>query len=363
MFTSLPDLATTTFSAKPNDKLATLDVYKSGSSSVVNSYQEITNKTTNDLVRTLTGSSDLSSAIKRSLTSGITLNKTDMIKRLMTTSLIQSGFNMLASSVKDKFSIPSTAYGSVTTTINGVVSKVAQSDVASMTGVSNMVNSLSGNSYGLSIQDNGAASGLISSLVKTGTSLGLSNVYSTLSRTQNGYLMSSALRQVLPASLGSGYHRSFMDIASSTTAGLVKQYAPMAVSTVAKNLNLGTSQKEQDLVITHDNIAECFAKVDPSWKTYERNGETIINGMTVAQSADLKKLNNAKAINDTPVISTPSTGGSAIQTTVATDEQYLAMMGYFDEMQVDSSLQNAYPTVALNSGNTKSSVVSSIATA
>lgn len=358
-----PQLATTTFTAGPDQKLAVIDVYEEDGSGIVNSFQELHNNAI-DVLDTLTGNkggggggeggggngggggdtddgpafedfedfdpipslddfapnNDFSDILDEDISalpfedgfdSSFSLDKLSGLDNEILSNLnnldknIKNGIKMLGG-VNDVFA----QLGDVT---NRLVDGV---NLTSINAINNIVGNLSGGVKSV-ISDIGGKASLIASAAITGSRIGLPNVFGTIVNgavAQAGQIAKStinkAVTMMVPEIVKNANIPLLNDIARSPFGSVVSTVAPGIISNTIQNMAKPRNMMDNEYSRYYGNARDTFDLIEPGWNTTSfGNSDNLLNASVIS---DNDFFTDAMMANVTtrPLQITPTEGNS-----------------------------------------------------
>lgn len=273
------EIASTTFSSGPQDKLAVADVYKQTKTSVINSFQDIRESTGFDVLGLLKGTNltSLSGIIKTVKDGKLNLDPTAVLTRLIgTNDKLKGMVKDVEKSIATGVNIPMSLKNDVTATVNGNKSIVDGSDLTSVKGLAGMINTVTNGGYNAAFVDKGALAGLVGGISTQASKLGLPNVFSSLtSVTNDRSIMVNAVKNIVPDAVKTGDVALLADIADTVYGKEIRKVYPNFANDVARVVNKPTGLKSKDISGYYDRVTGMFAKADPNWNMCTRSANIV----------------------------------------------------------------------------------------
>lgn len=320
---SAPKLATTTFEAGPDDKLAVVDVYAESSGGIVNSYQETHDEsidvldslngkagdTTGDATDALGGSigDNVGDAIGSGL-GGSNNDLSDLIGGLdgapdigsigdlesLTNgdSDLLSSISDLAAPLSDSLSQIGQGFDDISVIENGVVvgSIAPGFDLKSVRGINDVVTKLSDGNYNGIINHAGGLSNLVSNVCNVGSRIGIPNVFSNITKGINDIeLMTKSLTNIVPNIIKTANIPLLNDIARTPLASVVKRIAPNVISNTIANITKPINMAVSDIGKFYSQARSTFSKIDADWNKVSFGANKILNATVVSQNPFMKQ--------------------------------------------------------------------------
>lgn len=267
----LDRLTTTTFSSGPNDKILAVDAYKVNNSASVNVLPDI-NDSLDLSAFTVIKSSDVDkktnwqklfddAAAKKQ---GLLVTPDNLVKGVV------SGSPNLLSALK---SLPSSIQTGLTNvkgitnisaTINGITSIIKKADLATVSGLGAMVNSLSGANFPINFKDNSGLTGLSTNLIRESSKLGIPNTFTAFTKSiEDKTILSGIVKNLTPDIIKNSDSSLLAEIADSPVATDIVKYTPSFGTDFVSNYQspLGLSYDEQK--VEFFSITSSLNKIDP----------------------------------------------------------------------------------------------------
>lgn len=317
-------LAQTTFSAGPNDSLASVNVYKATTNEVVNSVQDLSQRYDFSLLSSVRGGDYLKAAspIVTGLSQGAAvIDQNSLIARMVSASKAGLGtMRSLGSSALDALSGAMDGGKEVMVSIGGVISSVAGSAYDDLAGLGKLIGEVTGTSDLFTVNDKEGVAGLYSGIIEECRNLGIRGAFQMVtSSITDPYLMNSIVNKSLDNIIATTDQDSLIGIALNTTKGVVQAVNPNAISDYARKYTYPLNQKIGDVTYGHQELFGAFDTIDDVWDRYDRiieaqnqDGETT---QQAQRAIDLTKMQNGsddfkqmiRAANDTEDTNRPQT--------------------------------------------------------
>lgn len=329
-----------------------LDAYKKDNSKIVNSIQELGSSLGVDLGGILSGNFGGIGNLIQGVSSGkFNIDKEQLLSRMLTNSDLRSTFRDISGSgALSSLGINPEMANKVFSTVNGITTKVMGADLSSAQGIAKMINSVSSGNFSAQFLDKGALAGIVTSLVKEGTGLGLPNVFSSLAQgiTDKSILMNAA-KSLLPESLQKGEYKILLDVAESALNGNLKSVVPKLAGTLLQNLNLPIDLKKIDYDKLYDKLTKVLDDNDSGWMNAKQGSDTTaVNASYTANNSKVTALFQAK-LNQTAVsIPAPKQSTDPAEIAVQSDvKKYIIMAQAFGTTTVEACLRKDFPYVPI----------------
>ena len=336
-------LATTTFSTKADETLATLDAYAVKTAGVVNIAKDIKGALEYDSLAGLKGGTLGSglALLSNTATEGLRVSEASLMSGILgSNSTLMSSLKSLPRTLQSELLNAKGALSSITATVNGVRSLTKGADLSSLTGVANLISNLAGSKLPLAFTDTSGLIALGTNLVKQATALGIPDALKAFSAGVSGKdILSGMVKNLLPVAIGSSNMNLLSNLANCPLARDVTKMMPSFVGDFTKQFTLprGTSRNAYPGVLASMN--DSFSKLDPNWLGSEVTGAvnlTAFNGCSADMSAVLASGNDTRAISfedadpatiDTSALGTPIDQAAALNAARNTDKEFIGWGG------------------------------------
>lgn len=350
---SSPEIAAGSFACGPNDEVATADIYKlksamGGGIKPITSIQEL-NASIDDATFKF-ALTDGAVADFLSASNGIPKFDKDLLtaRILGTSSEFKASFNelnsmlkngALASTFKDKAA-------SLMCTVNGTKSMIDSANIGSVKALGSFVNKYTGMPL-FSGQDKGAIAGLLSSVVTTSSTLGISGAFTSLAATvsDNG-IMGRVTRAVLPIALKNSDTRLLREMSGSQVGSLINVFSPGFTQNFSKVFTYRGDRGGMGgsgALNTFEDVFRSFENIDNQWSVLQRGGigNTALNIMSIiGGSKDFQRLISTGI----KYWETEKRDGKTAPVSV---DPMMLLANMFQEISVGQAIKRDFPKVAL----------------
>jgi hypothetical protein len=347
---SLINLAKTTFLSGPDDKLATIDVYKKSDSTPVNSIQVLENLSfdVNSLNSLLSGKGSKLIPVLKLLNKSKSLDQ--ISSRLFGGNVsLKSLYSDLSSAAKNSLGLTGNLQDKITATFKGLQSDIKIDGFNDAKAIGGLVNEFTNKAYTGSFKDFGGITSLVTNLTRQGAELGLPKVFSTLATyVADDKILASAAGQLLPFASSKGDMNLFLDIASSTIGKQIKGINPGIINAMIKTFRMPAGMDQRQSGPYYNTVNTSFRGVNPTWNKYKKpSGATILAGLAIAGAPSFIKLLKSGVMSEPPVIPTPenAVGPFTRATAEAMDSQFLLAMSKYVPVDVNAQLKELVPRV------------------
>lgn len=291
-----PKLAASVFTTGVKESVATPDIYKTitgiSGRSPITSIQALDLKPDTSLFDSIDGSE--TAAFLAKAKEGIKFDTSVLTDRINgATGDLKASFGGLTTAMK-KNSLIDTYKDSakyVLTTVKDVNSLVKITKAGDARAIGNFVNKFTG-TEALKNIDKGAVGGVLSSVIKTSSNLGIGNVFTTVTSALNNKGTTNSLtRTLLPTVVKNSDSRLLNELANSSGAKLIGALSPAFSKDFSKNYTFnGTNTKN---LSSFDSILGSFKNINNDWdkRTRGTSGNTATDLWSIASgSKDFQKL-------------------------------------------------------------------------
>lgn len=277
-FSSLnsPRIANSIFSTGAKDEVATADVYSlitgAGNEKTITSIQMLDALPDTSLFDKLDGSNTADFLAKAK--DGIKFDESILTNRLLgTQGEFKLNFGMLTEEMK-KGALTDTYRDKakyVLSTMGETNSLVKAAKINDIKALGNFVNKYT-NTKVFSNTDKGALSGLLGSVVKTSSDLGISGVFTTLVNTVNDKgIVGRMTRTILPIVSRNSDSKLLREMSSGPAGQLINVFSPGFTQSFSKSFTYnGTNTKT---LSSFEDVLTSFTNIDANWDTIARGNE------------------------------------------------------------------------------------------
>lgn len=263
-------LASPVFSAGAKDNLATADVYKVDSTTVINSIQSITQKLGADFTGLFGGLKNYNLGKLLSVTkTGFKLDQAALTDRLLgMSSSINASFKSLSTDAKSSLLANLPQIGKIDVQIGGIKSALNSYNYKEVAALGKFVNEYAKTTV-VSIVDSDATAGLISAVVKQGTALGVSGLIPSLSSSiPNNKVLARVINKSLPDLVKSGDLHSISHLADSVFGKSMDFVYPNFASDLAKAFGFKSINDAIDPLADYHMVLSILSKANANWDVY-----------------------------------------------------------------------------------------------
>lgn len=328
-------LSTPVFVSGPDDKVATVDLYKA-SGKLINDIRDISDQFKANTVDSLKGGNTLLDSVKSTLVKdfdagnlGIKLDTDSLIKGLISVNPgMVSALRTLPASLQGELTKVS-GYSQIAGTLGGITSQISQANLGTVNGLATLINGISGANLPFNFTDKNGLAQLAVSLIIQSTKVGIKGALKpfidniTDKRVLRGIVagvasqaisnnMTELLREVADSTLGRIMVKTVGGVALQMLQGYADEYRPSIDRRYTKYSNTA-------LALTALNIA---------WQEYTRGDTVAIEAgyMQYASPAFVSDVYVAAQWNSGNFII--STDASTINTAIGTStEAYMYLIG------------------------------------
>lgn len=325
---SAPKLATTTFQAGPDDKLAVIDVYEKEGSGVVNSFQE-THGDAIDVLDTLAGGGEKpkdnagngegggdefkesdpysgdnapnndSSDLTGGLDGAPDVGSAGEAERLANSDPDYiSDIDDLDENVREGMCFRGDSTDEVFYDIepledleeindyNWNPAKIVKGvNFRSVKSVNNIINRLSGGAVKGRITDVGGMASLIASSAIQGSRMGMPNVFNAITRGKiNKTILARAVGVMIPSIVAKANIPLLNDIARSPFGPMLPRVAPGIIGNTIKAIARPTGMPQNQYGQYYGNVRDTFDRIDPNWNKTSYGNRQVLNGTVVSSN-------------------------------------------------------------------------------
>lgn len=287
-------LTNNTWTAKATDQLAVKDVYTGvDGKSVITSVQNLFNDIGLNLSDVLRGGKWVASQIPL-ITSLVrsgqaVFDQKGLIARVMGASNLATGaLSRLTAGATDGILGEIKDYGQVYASFNGVLQRVASTDLTNINAVGGLINSWTGQNGLFAADDQDGKVGFVTGLIHDCTSYGIPNSFGALaSKLENTNLISQVANRCLPSVIGASDIGSLKSMAFTLGDKAITAMNPSTISQFSSAFTMPPQSTAADNAAAFDNLIESYSTVDSTWNTNVRN--TVAGA---AQTLNLSKIMN-----------------------------------------------------------------------
>jgi hypothetical protein len=286
------NLSSNTWTATAKDALATKDVYTGvDGKSVLTSVQNLFSNIGLNLSDVLRGGKWVASQIPL-ITSLVrsgqaAFDQKGLVARVMSASNLATGaLSRLTAGATDGILGQIKDYGQVYASFNGVLQRVASTDLSNMNAVGGLINSWTGQNGLFSADDQDGKVGFVTGLIHDCTSYGIPNSFGALAgKLENTNLVSQVANRVLPSVINASDVGSLKSMAFTLGDKAVPAMNPGVISQFSSAFTLPPQSTSAENSATFDSLIESYSTVDSTWNTNVRN--TVAGA---AQTLNLSKI-------------------------------------------------------------------------
>lgn len=299
------------------------------------------------------------------------LSQADILERVVNNNVsIKNCFTNMSDAAKNLLKIPGELLNKIETTINGVVNKIKNLSnfdpsetlkrIGDLKAIGCTANTLTNGKYDLTITDKGGLSGLISGITSQANTLGINNVFSSISATINDKdVLLSAVKNILPNAVKD--INLLKDLSTTSIANNIKSIMPNISGNVIDNFRIEPGTKNYELPIIFNNLSNTLDIIDNTWNKVTRNGETILNGnlLTSPSAIDFHKTLTSSVMYDPLPFIIPSNGDIFELPKYDKPEMFLMLVNNIGEQTVQESLKESFPILPIVVNDTLNNNISS----
>lgn len=263
-------LASTVFSAGAKDNLATADVYKVDSTTVINSIQSISQKLGTDISGLLGGLKNYNLGKLLSVTkTGLKVDQTAIADRLLgMSSSINASFKSLSADAKNSLLTSVPSIGKIDVQIGDVKSTLDSYNYKQLAGLGKFVNEYTKTTL-VSIVDNDATAALVGAVVQQGAALGVNGLLPGLSTTiTNNKILARVINKSLPDLVKTSDLHSLSHLADSVFGKSMDFVYPNFASDLAKAFGFKSINDVIDPLADYHTVLSILSKTNANWDVY-----------------------------------------------------------------------------------------------
>lgn len=272
-------LASGAFTAGPKDDMATADIYSLASSakSTINSIQAAVGKLETSIFGNIGAELD---GIITNIGGEIQFDAKALSERIMATSSeLKNSFRELTGPIQNSALVATfkDKASDLMCTLDEYKSMASKANITEVRALGNFINTYT-NTKIFSNKDNGALGGLLGAVVGKASDLGVTGVFTTLTKTitDNG-LVSKIVKTVLPMATKNGDFKLLRELSSSPAGKLINIFSPGFTNTMARTFTQ-TSYSGRNNLSTFDDMLTAFSNVNDQWDVLQRgNNNTAFN--------------------------------------------------------------------------------------
>jgi hypothetical protein len=343
------NLSSNTWTATAKDTLAVKDVYTGvDGKSVLTSVQNLFNDIGLNLSDVLRGGKWVASQIPL-ITSLVrsgqaVFDQKGLIARVMGASSLATGaLSRLTAGATDGILKEVKDYGQVYASFNGVLQRVASTDLSNINAVGGLINQWTGQNGLFASDDQDGKVGFVTGLIHDCTSYGIPNSFGALaSKLENTNLVSQVANRVLPSVISASDVGSLKSMAFTLGDKAVTAMNPGTIPQFSSAFTLPPQSTTADNAAAFDSLIESYSTVDSTWNSNVRN--TVAGA---AQTLNLSKIMNGSADFNT-VIKQGSMAAPEPQGPGVVNPQLYQLATRLSTPDPVSTLMQQFPTTLYN---------------
>lgn len=263
-------LAASVFLTKPNDKLATLDVYNKTNRSVVNSIQDIARLFNVDSTNIMRGGALISQAFPalQSVAGGLSINVDNLTARIsslsktVSSALSQAGAGIAGAIGSIK--LPDSVYS----VINGVKSEISSVNITGLNQLTGLVQNITGNRTLMQAVDPTAEASLYLGIISEATRNGIPNSYnSVLSQLTDPTVKGLVSNNAVNYAIQSSDTRMLSSIVGNSSTGSLLNLGINIVQAFSSNYRSNYGYDEINSTQEFSDLTTTYTQIDPNWNT------------------------------------------------------------------------------------------------
>lgn len=363
-------LVKTTFMAGPDEAQSAADIYDLTKEVIITSKQDLTDVTAKSIsaVENLIKTKDLNALLKKELPD---VNKiAEQVKERLTTGGVdvKNCFKGFGDFSKLDFKIPDDLVDRITTTVNGVTSKIKGLVTSAGNSIGNAfekvknfkgfgdfkaitcaTNSLTDGGFIADLMDKGGISGLISGLTNEGNKLGINNIFSSISNVvKDKDILLSAVKNIGPNAVKD--INLLKDLASTSIGNEIKKIMPDVSKLSIAGFKIDTGIKQIDYPSVYNTTSQTLSSIDDVWNRINRNGTDTINGsfLTGLKTPDFHNVLTSSVLSNIFTIAKPVVNEPVIMPVFNSPDMFLMLTKGEPKQSVTSCLAKDFPTLPVN---------------
>jgi hypothetical protein len=313
-------LASNTWTSTAKDSLLVKSVYTDvNGNSTINSIQNLFADIGLNLSDVLRGGKWLASQVPliTSLvkTGEAVLSQKGLIARVMSASNLATGaLSKLSAGATDGILGEVKDFGQVYASFNGVVQRVASTNLSDMNAVGGLINSWTGQNGLFSSDDQDGAVGFVSGLVHDCTSYGIPNSFGALaSKLENTNLIAQVANRTLPSVIGASDVGSLSSMANTLGDKALLAMNPSTISQFSSSFSMPPQSTATDNTATFATVMSAYSAVDSGWNTGTRNTSSGSFNSMLNQGAQASSSSTQQLLQLATKLSTPSVASTLLQ--------------------------------------------------
>ena len=292
-FAPISKLATGAFTAGPKDELATADIYKltSSSGSTINSIQSAVGKLETSIFGNV--GKELEDFMS-SVGGEIKFDPKILSERIMgTSSELKNSFRELTGDMQNSALVETfkDKTNDLMCKIDDYKSMASKANVTEVRALGNFINQYTGTKI-FSSSDKGALGGLLGSVVGKASDLGVTGVFTNLTKTitDNG-LISKIVKVALPLAAKNSDFKLLREMSSSPAGRLINVFSPGFTSNMSRMYSQ-TSYSGRNTFNTYDDMLTSFSNINDQWDMLQRGEDNVALNLVslLGGSKDFQRL-------------------------------------------------------------------------
>lgn len=145
------------------------------------------------------------------------------------------------------------------------------------TPIANIINSITGDKYDITITNRGSSAALISAVTYLGTQMNMPNVFQTIAENvEDKAVLVEAARPLVQRAVENGDMKIIEALAETKIASDLKVIAPGVIYLLIGNMVKPVELAQQEYSKFYQAIRESFDAIDPQWSIYKRGSDTAV---------------------------------------------------------------------------------------
>ena len=352
---SNPNLAQTTFSAGPDDTLATIDAYSKTIVDTIYNNKDITNIDISlDKISSVIGlnKKDLNTLIQLLKTKKLNLSLADITTRLFGSNpALLSLFKTIDKAIQAKFNINQILNGKIRLKIGSTYFVFKRKDFKSISAIGDLIKTYTTGKFNTTLTDMPGLTGAVTSMLQENSRVGAPSAYKALMDGKDKYIVSHATSAVLPSIVKYKDVHVLKEISEGIIAKEVIPAYPDLIKHFIDGPIIPAWYKETRHREVFNTLVSTFQILDPNWNKCVRNGVTILDLHLICPGSKVKfqeaaqtEINNS-LINFGAIVS-PVTNLDAISPSYSDDKFFYPLVKSLGSLSAEAMLKANFPTVS-----------------
>ena len=295
-------IAPTVFKTGVEDSIGVVDVYTE--TSAITPIDDVTVDDVvdpNSLSSLMGGNLSANAPIVTGITSdGIKVDANALKTGVISSLGLSSTLSSLAAGIKEGITEVK-GYTNILAQAGSIVNTIKSANLTSITGVANMLSTISSKAGSLGVNINGTiitdlsgSSNLSSTILNQAIKLGIPNSFSQFANgfKNNPNLLLNITNKILPNVINNSDINTLSNISTSVIGKSVMAANPNLINNFASNYKLPSNTPSNQLPLIGAQIGNTFNNLNPNWNKSIKSNGTVIGNSNVLQNAsnDLQKV-------------------------------------------------------------------------